>query len=294
MTDQKIRTYLAIGDSFSEGLMDESALAEGRFIGWADRLARSLTESEVGDPELLYANHAIRGRKLQAILDEQVPLALDLKPDLVTLVAGGNDVLRPSADVDGMAEQMENAIAAMRAEGIEVLLGNGFDSEAFSPVLRALRPRVAVYNAHLWSIAGRHGCYMLDLWGLRPLYAEENWAPDRIHLSTRGHKMVAEAALAVLEDEPVGIRGFRMPKRSKPLKDRVNDEAVWLKDHLRPWVGRRLRGVSSGDFLDPKYAEWVRAADLPLEPRSRSGRNVSQAARDAAASDMADDEGAED
>lgn len=285
--DRRIRTYLAIGDSFSEGLMDESALEDGRFIGWTDRLAHSLTQSPVGSPDLLYTNHAIRGRQLTAIIDEQVPVALDLKPDLVSFVAGGNDVLRPSVDVDGLAEQLERAISAMRAEGIEVLLGNGFDTAAFSPMLRALRPRVAVYNAHMWTLAGRHGCYMLDLWGMRPLYAPEYWAPDRIHLSTQGHRMVAQSAQTVLEGSRVDFRGFRLAKTSKPLRDRMENEAEWLKDHLAPWVGRRLRGTSSGAFLDPKYAEWVPAAELPLDARSQSGRNVSLAAHQAAADDAA-------
>lgn len=147
--DNRIRTYLAIGDSFSEGLMDESALEDGRFIGWTDRLAHSLTQAPVGSPDLLYANHAIRGRQLTAIIDEQVPVALDLKPDLVSFVAGGNDVLRPSADVDGLAEQLERAISAMRAEGIEVLLGNGFDTAAFSPMLRTAPPRGRVQRTHV-------------------------------------------------------------------------------------------------------------------------------------------------
>lgn len=291
--DHRIRTYLALGDSFSEGLMDESALEDGRFIGWADRFAHALTQSPVGSPDLLYANHAIRGRQLGAIIDEQVPVALDLKPDLVSFVAGGNDVLRPAADVDGLAEQLERAISAMRAEGIEVLLGNGFDTAAFSPALRALRPRVAVYNAHMWTLAGRHGCYMLDLWGMRPIYAQEYWAPDRIHLSTQGHTMVAQSALGVLEEDRVGIRGFRLSKTSKPLRDRMEDEAEWLKEHLAPWVGRRLRGTSSGAYLDPKYPEWVRAAELPLEARSQSGHHVSPAAHRAAADDAASADTAE-
>ena len=46
--------------------------------GWADRLAESLTHD---NPGLEYANLAIRGRALAAIVDEQVPEAVDLRPD---------------------------------------------------------------------------------------------------------------------------------------------------------------------------------------------------------------------
>ena len=50
-----------------------------------------------------YANLAIRGRKLPAILAEQVEPAVALGPDLVTIHAGTNDLLRPKVDIDAIA-----------------------------------------------------------------------------------------------------------------------------------------------------------------------------------------------
>src|SRR5699024_7530618 len=169
------------------------------YRGWADRLALMLTESVVGSPDVSYANLAIRGRLLDRIIDEQIPRALELRPDLVSLCAGGNDCLRPQADLDALAGTLEGAASALREGGVGVLLCNGFAPEFSAPLIRAVRPRVGVYNAHLWSIAQRHGCHMVDLWGLRSLYAGEMWADDRIHLSPKGHHLVAEQALATLE-----------------------------------------------------------------------------------------------
>ncbi|NNV09083.1 SGNH/GDSL hydrolase family protein, partial [Geobacillus sp. MMMUD3] len=149
---ETITSYVAIGDSFSEGLMDpDPDGTPDRFRGWTDRLAELLVDSPAGGPELLYANFAIRGRLLQGVIDEQVPKVLDLKPDLVSFCAGGNDCLRPRTDIDGLANQFERAVIAMRDEGIEVVMANGFDTETMSPLLRAVRPRVGVYNAHLWT-----------------------------------------------------------------------------------------------------------------------------------------------
>src|SRR5699024_12178143 len=91
---ETITSYVAVGDSFSEGLMDPDPHGEDRYRGWADRLALMLTESAVGSPDVSYANLAIRGRLLDRIIDEQIPRALEIRPDLVSLCAGGNDCLR--------------------------------------------------------------------------------------------------------------------------------------------------------------------------------------------------------
>ena len=103
--------YVAIGDSFTEGLWDDPDGREAPQRGWADLLASHLSarRSAAGEPQLEYANLAIRGRLLRPILVEQVPAALALGPDLVSLVGGGNDLLRPGADVDRMARNLEAA-----------------------------------------------------------------------------------------------------------------------------------------------------------------------------------------
>ena len=258
---ETISTYVAIGDSFSEGLMDpDPGGVENRFYGWADRLADKLVDSPVGSPDLAYANLAIRGRLIDGIIEEQVPKALDIKPDLVSFCAGGNDCLRPKADIDELANQFERAVVAFRDAGIEVLMCNGFDTEIASPLIRAVRPRVGIYNAHLWSIAQRHGCHMVDVWGLRSLYAGEMWADDRIHLSPKGHDLVASQALATLESgHSLPIEGFAMPARpTRAIRAAVSEESKWAREHLAPWVGRRLRRESSGDKLDAKIPTLTR------------------------------------
>lgn len=260
----RFSSYVAIGDSFTEGLMDfadDSAHTdpgEG-FRGWADRLAEQLVTSPAGSPDLTYANLAIRGRLTDQVLAEQLPRALELAPDLVSICAGGNDCLRPYTDIDRLADEIEAAIVQLREAGIAVLMANGYDTETASPLLRAVRSRVATYNSHLWTIAQRHGCRMLDLWGLRDLYTAEMWADDRIHLSSAGHELVSRQALATLEGVPASRRGFAMPERpGRPVRQAVAEETAWVRTHLGPWVSRRLRGVSSGDGLEPKLPTLTR------------------------------------
>ena len=256
--------YVALGDSFTEGLWDPDPQDPTALRGWADGLAAHLAARRVADgaEPLEYANLAIRGRLLRPILRDQVPAALDLRADLVSLIGGGNDMLRPAADPDVMAASLENAVVRLRAAGSDVLLGTGVDAKD-SPIVRRTRGRVAVYNTHIWSIARRHGAYVLDLWGMRSLRDWRMWTEDRIHLTPDGHARVAQAALVALGlppdddawDDPLA------PLPPVPRLEQARADAVWLRTHAYPWATRRLRGRSSGDLRVPK-----RPTPAPVAP----------------------------
>jgi lysophospholipase L1-like esterase len=227
--------------------------------GWADLLAGHLADRvHATDPEaeLRYANLAVRGRLLGPILRDQVPAALRLRADLVSLVGGGNDTLRVGADPDRLAARLERAVVALREAGADVLLATGMDS-ADSPMIRANRSRVAVLNSHVWSIARRHGASVVDVWGMRSLRDWRMWHGDRIHLTTEGHRRVAQGALVALGlppddeawDDPL------TPLPPLPRSARARADAEWLRVHAVPWATRRLRGRSSGDERVPKRPE---------------------------------------
>jgi lysophospholipase L1-like esterase len=249
--------YVAVGDSFTEGLWDSPQGPDAPQRGWADVLAGLLSDRRraAGEPPLRYANLAIRGRLLRPIVLEQVPAALELEPDLVSLVGGGNDILRPGTDVDVLARGLENAVVKIRATGADVLLATGFDS-AGSPIMQSTRHKVGLFNAHVWSIARRHGASVLDLWGMRHLRTLDAWAPDRIHLTTEAHARVAQGALLGLGLVPDDPAWDVPPPAAPPLSraEQVREDARWLRTYAYPWATRRLRHVSSGDH---------RAAKLP-------------------------------
>ncbi|NMR20308.1 SGNH/GDSL hydrolase family protein [Cellulomonas fimi] len=250
--------YIALGDSFTEGLWDPDPEDATRCRGWADILAArlSLRRTTAGLPPLEYANLAIRGRLLRPILADQVPAALELRPDLVSLIGGGNDILRPAVDLDAMAGSLETAVERLRGAGVDVLLGTGVDTRD-SPIVRRTRGRVGVYNAHLWSIARRHGAHVLDLWGMRSLRDWRMWADDRIHLTTDGHDRVAQAALVALGLVPddVAWDDPLTPLPRVPRLQQAQKDAEWLRTHVYPWATRRLQGRSSGDLRVPKRPE---------------------------------------
>ncbi len=246
-----IDTFVAIGDSFTEGLHDPDP--GGGFRGWADRVAGALSAQR---PGFRYANLAIRGKRLGEVVAEQVPRAVELAPDLVSLAAGGNDILS-GADVDALASEFEPAVAKLQAAGCRVLIFTGSDPRMF-PVIRLLRGRIAAYNMHLRGIADDYGCDLVDLWSMRVLKDPRAWSPDRLHLTTEGHRRVALRTCEVLgvpvtEDWRAPLSSALLPpeRQGRWLAARRGD-ARWAREYAAPWVRRRFGGTSSGDGVPPK------------------------------------------
>ncbi|ACU98435.1 lysophospholipase L1-like esterase [Saccharomonospora viridis DSM 43017] len=244
----QFNSYVAIGDSFTEGLND--ALPDGTFRGWADRLAEILAD---GRSDFRYANLAVRGKLLAEIMEEQLPIALDAKPDLVTVCAGGNDIIVPGTDVDHVAAEFEKGIAKLREAGIEVVIFTGPDTKRMS-VMSILRRKVGIYNSHLWAIADRHGAKVVDLWAMEPLNDPRAWSDDRLHFTSEGHRRIALRVAEVLGVPTEGDWREPWPENPKStnwLTLRRSD-LEWTKTHLLPWIRRQLRGKSTGDGVLPK------------------------------------------
>ena len=246
--------YVALGDSFTEGMSDTDPAHPDRYVGWADRLAALLDgQAAAAGRDFGYANLAVRGRKLDDVVGRQLDDALQLDPDLVSVVGGGNDILRPRADVDALAARLERAVATLRASGADVLMVTPVDPKG-APVIRHTRGRVATYAAHIHSIARRHGAYVVDQWGMTALQDWRMWAEDRLHMTGEGHRRVALHAFSVLGHTAEGTDWAEpLPAAaSLPRRVAVRGHVEWTRDHLGPWVVRRLRGRSSGDLVQPK------------------------------------------
>ena len=244
-------SFVAIGDSFTEGLNDVAP--GGGYRGWADRAAGLLAAEY---PGLRYANLAVRGKLLRQIVAEQVPAAAAMSPGLVSIAGGGNDLLRPGADPDTLAELLDVAVARLRGSGARVLMFSGFDP-AGVPVIRLRRGRIAAFNMHLRAIADARDCYLVDLWSMRFLRSPSAWSPDRLHLTGQSHQRIALRACEVL-GVPV-TEDWRDPLDADPPLAPVpamargawvaarREDARWAREYLAPWVNRRLHGTSSGD-----------------------------------------------
>lgn len=248
------KRFVALGDSFTEGVGDDDPGRPNGVRGWADRVAEQLGAA---DPAWGYANLAVRGKKIRQVVAEQLPVALELKPTLVTLYAGGNDILRPSVDIDNLMEGYEAAVAALRGTGAAVVLFTGFDSSA-SAVFGKTRGRTAIYNEWVREIAEKHDAAIADYWRWREFRDWRYWAQDRLHMGVPGHTLMAKRVLEVLR----ATDGIATPElETAPAIGRlrqVQADAQWAREHVVPWVRRRLTGTSSGDTLTARYPDYVR------------------------------------
>jgi lysophospholipase L1-like esterase len=239
-------TFIAIGDSFTEGLDD--FYPDGSVRGWADRIAELIAEQQ---GSVNYANAAVRGKVLRQIVEDQFPLALAARPDLITFSAGANDILRPGSDPDATAERFEAALTLLRETGSRILVFVGADPGR-TPVVRLVRGKLAIFNEHLRAISARAGCEVVDLWALTSLRDPRAWAQDRVHLSADGHDRVARLVahrLGLPAADP--YEGWSTP----PVAKTRRDDLQWTREFFLPWLGRRIRGRSTGDGYQPKRPE---------------------------------------
>jgi len=243
--------FVAVGDSFTEGLQDGPD-PQGVFRGWADRLAAALAGR---DPGTTYANLAVRGKLLGEVVADQLPVALALGPDLLSFHAGGNDVLRPGADLDAVLCDYDDAVAHAVAGAGTVVLFTVLERSGDSGgrMAEGLAARIAGWNDGVRDVATRHGAVLVDTARVPVLTDRRLWHSDRLHLSPAGHARVAGAvcaALGVDDGTPHAPGWWAAPlpptPRTTPV-GRLLDDAGWAFGHLLPWALRRLRGVSSGD-----------------------------------------------
>ncbi len=240
--------YVAIGDSFTEGVGDPDPTRPNGLRGWADRVAEALAQHS---PDLGYANLAIRGRKLGRIVEEQLEPALALRPDLVTSYAGANDIMRPKVDIDALASRYDEAVGKLARTGATVVLFTAFDP-AGSAIYRPVRGRFALYTEAVREIAERHGTLRVDFWRMREYREWGYWDTDRMHLGPAGHQRMA---IAVLDTLGVPHHLEPLPPTEHPVLTRRAIRAQnldWVRTHAGPWVHRRLTGRSSGDGVTPK------------------------------------------
>ena len=250
MTHKVFRRYVAIGDSLTEGLGDSRFHWDRRHAGWADRLAAILHESSASKGVALrYANLAVRSRKIEQVMTTQLDCALHLKPDLVTVMAGGNDLWTSDVDWARLSVLFRDGISRLRDSGATVLVAN-----SINPVhVRAFasgRARAARMTEMIEAVAAEMGCGVIDLYRNELLHDVRAWARDRVHFGVGAHSSVANAAAALLRLS----QRILMPE-SEVLSDArhsARDLAIWMARDVTPYFLRVARGRTAGDRVVAK------------------------------------------
>jgi lysophospholipase L1-like esterase len=242
--------YVAIGDSFTEGLGD--TLPDGTERGWADLVAAGLAEACGG---IEYANLAIRGRLLEPIVTEQLDTALALSPapTLLSLNGGGNDMMRAGGDVRRLVDLTDTALRRCTDAGVKVILLSGADPSDRLPFGSVVRRRAEQLTEAVAAFADRYDIVFVDCFHDLEIRRAGYWSADRLHLNASGHRRVAGLVLTALghATEAHAIDPGPAPGRG------LLAEARYYREHVLPWVSRRLHGRSSGDERTGKYVDWT-------------------------------------
>ncbi|MET7769498.1 SGNH/GDSL hydrolase family protein [Nocardia sp. NPDC005366] len=240
--------YVALGDSQTEGIGDPDGMGGHR--GWADRFAELL---DAAYPGLHYANLAVRGRRAGQIRDEQLESAVALDPDLVTVMAGMNDLIRPRFDRKSLLTDLDIVFGTLIDTGATVVTFTYPDIGGVAPLVRPLSPRIYALNDDLRMLAEEHGVVLIDVEPVEATAHPLVWADDRLHLNPLGHDLVARAVADALALPGSGDTWRDpLPRTPSTYWHTLAAESVWATRYLLPWVGRRLRGHSAGTGLYPK------------------------------------------
>ncbi|MEO6776145.1 MAG: SGNH/GDSL hydrolase family protein [Kofleriaceae bacterium] len=259
MSPIRFERYVALGDSSTEGLDDPDGA--GGYRGWADRLAEHVAAAS---PGLHYANLAVRGKSAGEIRSTQLPRAISMRPDLATVVAGMNDLLRGRWDARRVASEIGDMVAGLRGVGATVVTFTIPDVSRRMRLGRALTAKTEALNVEIRKVVQATGAVLLDLATYELAGDSRMWALDRIHGNSEGHARIA-AALAHL----LGIPGAasdslteQLPRQHRRRRDVVIEDLSWIARFVAPWAWRRLHGRTSGDGITAK-----RPMLGPLRPR---------------------------
>ncbi|GAA3902423.1 SGNH/GDSL hydrolase family protein [Microbacterium invictum] len=245
--------FVAIGDSFTEGVGD--VLPDGTVRGWADLVAEGWARSR--GEAIEYANFAIRGKLVWPIVAQQLEPALALKPTHLSFNGGGNDMLRPRTSIAHITDAFAQVLRRCDEEGVTLVLLSGANPSAQLPLSPLIQRRGDLMSAAVVEmLADRPDVIRALNWPDHELSDPSYWSEDRLHMNARGHHRVAARVLDALgEQVPAGW--WSLPPLS--AAERLGRQQ-YFREHLAPWVKRRLTGTSSGDNREPKHPVWLEVA----------------------------------
>lgn len=189
-----VSRYVALGDSFSAGI------GEPGEVPWPEAVAARL------GPEAHLHNLAVEGATSGHVVSEQLPRALHLRPDLVSVVCGANDVLlsvRP--DVSECADNIDlilGRLARVRPQPL-VVCATYPEAGRFLDLRPRTRKRVSRglerVNQAIRQAADRHDAICLEWEGRDREAGRGHYAADGLHPSPLGHRRAADAFTRALE-----------------------------------------------------------------------------------------------
>lgn len=180
--------YVALGDSISAGMGDDVAGIDA--LSWPDRLARTLRRI---NPDLRYDNLAQHGHTTADLLSLQYPQAAAMRPDLVSILCGGNDVLSPHWSPPQYRDALEKLFGTFKWQGATVISFTLLNPASVLPSRLAARTCARLEQAHsiVRELSAQYHCICVDCWQLASTHDPGIWSVDRKHPNALAHQLVA-------------------------------------------------------------------------------------------------------
>ncbi|MFD5496088.1 SGNH/GDSL hydrolase family protein [Streptomyces sp. NPDC001812] len=226
--------FVALGDSLTEGIGDRTG--DG-WRGWAALLAGSL-----GEQPVRFTNLARSGAQTHDVLEDQLPGALALRPDLVSVVVGVNDTLRQGFDIHAVAGRLDQVYAACAARGAVLLTAclpdPGGTMGLPGALARPLARRQRAVNTVVHALSDRYGAVHLHASDGDWVADRTMWSADRMHPGERGHRQLAVRFHALLAERGLapGPAPSPEPESAAPT---LTASLWWLATAGTGWVARR-------------------------------------------------------
>lgn len=232
--------FVALGDSLTEGVGDP--VGDG-WRGWAALLAPALAETA---DAVEFTNLAVSGAQTRDVLERQTPAALELHPDLVSVVIGVNDTLRHTFDIQAVAAHLDAVYAAFAREGATVLTACLPDPGAMlglpSALARPLARRQRAVNTIVHALSERYGAVHLHAADGAWITDRTLWSADRLHPGERGHRQLAVRFHALLTEAARATGQPPSPEPEFPAPTRAAS-LLWLATAGTAWVARRCKDL---------------------------------------------------
>ncbi|MGW0583203.1 SGNH/GDSL hydrolase family protein [Streptomyces sp. NPDC002920] len=226
--------FVALGDSLTEGVGDPT---EDGWRGWAALLADGLAEEPVD-----FTNLAVSGAQTRDVLERQLPAALALRPDVVSVVVGVNDTLRCTFDIHAVAARLDTVFAAFAEQGAVLLTACLPDPGAMlglpGALARPLARRQRAVNTVVHALSERHGAAHLHAAEGAWLMDREMWSADRLHPGERGHRQLAVRFHELLMPMGWATGPAPSPEPQFPAPT-TSASLLWLATAGTGWVARR-------------------------------------------------------
>ncbi|MYW17848.1 SGNH/GDSL hydrolase family protein, partial [Streptomyces sp. SID2955] len=232
--------FVALGDSLTEGVGDPCGTGRR---GWAALLAASLAEDS---EHVRFTNLAVSGAQTRDVRERQAPAALELRPDLVSVVVGVNDTLRRTFDIHAVAADLDQVYGAFARQGATLLTACLPDPGAVlglpDALARPLARRQRAVNAVVHALSDRYDAVHLHAADGAWVTDRTLWSADRLHPGERGHRRLAVRCHALLAE--AGRAGGRPPSPEPESPGPTRTASLWwLATAGTGWVVRRCRDL---------------------------------------------------